>query len=144
MEEKYFQVIEKIKKMKHLDSVAAVAKELGMSRNNLYNYEKRKSLPMKALHSFCVREGISLDSLLSIEAETDLTTVNLSTGNDLGLLIAQAGIVLNSNTVYAEALKQNIKAFFHGVKTETEPNKPDKQTSGTSPGATQGAAKASG
>lgn len=65
MSEDFFRIVDKIKRIKDLDSAAKVAKALGMSRNNLYSYRRRGSLPLKALRAFCVRENILFDDLMN-------------------------------------------------------------------------------
>lgn len=67
MSEDIFHVIEKIKKIKGVHTDTAVAKALDMSKENLFHYKKSGTIPHDALLSFCSREKISIDSLLSQE-----------------------------------------------------------------------------
>jgi hypothetical protein len=64
-------VIQRIQDLKGLDSQAAVARFLGISRQNLHECRKRGSLPSNRLEKFADEEGVSLQWVLRGEdAET--------------------------------------------------------------------------
>jgi len=64
MSKDFIHIIERIKEIKKLPSEAAVAKELGLSKENLYGYKNRGKIPLSAILLFCEREGISPTYLL--------------------------------------------------------------------------------
>jgi len=64
MNKEFVHIIERIKKIKHLTSKVDVAKELGISKENLYGYEKRGKIPLEAILIFCEKENISPTYLL--------------------------------------------------------------------------------
>lgn len=64
MSEIFLSIIERIKEIKHLHSDAQVAKALDMTKNNLYAFKNRPSLPLKQIHAFCSREGVKLEYLI--------------------------------------------------------------------------------
>jgi transcriptional regulator with XRE-family HTH domain len=64
MGKEFIHIIERIKEIKHLASKTDVAKELGLSKENLYGYEKRGKIPLEAILIFCEKENISPTYLL--------------------------------------------------------------------------------
>jgi len=56
-------------------------------------------------------------------------------------LMGMAGAVLNSGTIYADALSQNIRAFHHGVNNEIDPGRKRKTLPGHPPGVVDGGRK---
>ena len=57
MGKEFIHIIERIKEIKHLASKTDVAKELGLSKENLYGYEKRGKIPLEAILIFCEKEN---------------------------------------------------------------------------------------
>jgi len=58
-------IIQRIKDIKRLKSDAQVANQLNMTRNDLYGFQRRKTLPLKNIHDFCTREGIRLEYIIN-------------------------------------------------------------------------------
>ena len=48
-------------------SISEVAKELGMSKENLNGYKSRGSIPSKAIADLCLRKHISINKILGDE-----------------------------------------------------------------------------
>lgn len=65
MNKHFVDIIKRIKEIKGLHTDAQVAKALEITKNNLYASKTRDNLPIKHLHSFCSRENIRLDYLLT-------------------------------------------------------------------------------
>ena len=163
MNEIFLSIIEKVKDIKRLGSDAQVAKTLGMSRNNLYQFKRSKNLPLKQIHNFCSREGVRVDYLLHgtlpiydtetrMVAEHNAPYIRAGTASEqsgIGTLIDQTIEVLKSNTKYGTALKENIEAFHMAVTndkptTDNESKKesdPSRAAGGSSPAAKKKAAQ---
>jgi len=58
------EILDEIRRIKGLDSDAAVGKLFGVSQASVSLWRSRDSLPFKKIIAFCLREGISTDSLL--------------------------------------------------------------------------------
>ena len=72
MKKNISDIVDRIKEFKKLGkdtADATIAKLLGMTKTALYNHKLRGTIPYKALFTFCEKEGISLDWLLTGEGE---------------------------------------------------------------------------
>lgn len=142
MNKLFLQIEKRIKFTKDFDDDFEVATWIGLKKANYSRRKKSGSVPHEKILVACARDGISSDYIINgigspyakqclQSEEKELPSDNSSsvscesTGkdDDFTTLIGQAGAVLQSGTIYAEALKQNIRAFFHGVTTETVPDK---------------------
>ena len=61
------QIVERLKSECRFKTDKDAAEALGMSGTALYNHKLRGSIPYEALSTFCEKEGISLDWLLTGE-----------------------------------------------------------------------------
>ena len=66
-----FQIVERIKQSKGFKSDGEVAEALKMTKTALSNHKARRTIPYEALSTFCERENISLDWLLTGEKPTE-------------------------------------------------------------------------
>jgi len=65
----------------------------------------------------------SVASLMDDSSIEAVTFVPIAQSDDFTALVGQAGAVLQSGTIYADALKQNIKAFYCAVNNEKKEGK---------------------
>jgi hypothetical protein len=135
--ETFSDIIERIKDIKHLRSDAQVAKALNMSRNDLYGFKRRKTIPHDALHEFCKNAGININYIMNGTlpiyeqdvhkpgaapiSEQQQPYSNSANHKTSDLLIKTAS-VLESTTVFSGALKSNIEAFHTAIRFEAELN----------------------
>lgn len=160
MNELFLDSIKRIKEIKNLHTDTDVAKVLGITKNNLYAFKNRKSLPIKHIHTFCSREGIRfeyiVDGILPVyESQTRMVTehqepyIRAGTDeiqNELGELIKQTTGVLLSGTKYGKALKENIEAFHmavtdHRPRTDNDSSKKENDPSRATGGSKAAALK---
>lgn len=69
MAKNIFEIVERIKKIKSFKTDSEVASALKMSLGALSNHKTRRSIPYDSLSTFCDKEGISLDWLLTGDGE---------------------------------------------------------------------------
>jgi hypothetical protein len=144
MNELFLDSIKRIKDIKNLHTDTEVAEVLGITKNNLYAFKNRKSLPIKHIHTFCSREGIRFEYIVDgklpiYESETRMVSepqtpyhaTTESTPEDLGKLIKQTTDVLLSNTKYGKALKENIEAFHEAVNERKKISDPSGAAGGS-------------
>ncbi len=62
-------IIDRIKTLKSLESDTAIADLLGIKRSAFAERKRRSSIPYEELVSFCEREGLNIDWLLTGEGE---------------------------------------------------------------------------
>jgi hypothetical protein len=139
MNELFLDIIKRIKDIKGLDTDTKVAEALDMTKNNLYAFKGRPSLPLKQIHTFCSREGVRLEYIINGtlpiygsepgpmpkipgygtgiyigESQSPYTqTVKISDP-----LIQKTAAILESPTIFSHALKSNIEAFHHALTCE--------------------------
>jgi len=128
MEENILAIIDRIKKLKGVHSDTQVAKLLEITRENLNNYKRRSSVPRKAIETFCLKEGYSLNFILHgtepIRISDQNQAVNESPetyldDDHLRELLGSAHKVLTSgNKMASEALEKNIRYFAYAVEME--------------------------
>jgi peptidoglycan hydrolase CwlO-like protein len=131
--ETFSDIIERIKDIKHLRSDAQVAKALNMSRNDLYGFKRRKTIPHDALHEFCKNEVININYIMNGTLpiyEQDVHKPGAapisepqqpySSNHKTSDLLIKTASVLESTTVFSGALKSNIEAFHTAIKFEAE------------------------
>lgn len=69
MEKNIFEIVDRIRSLKGLRTDAEVASALDMTTTALSNHKTRRSIPYEALSTFCDKEKVSLDWLLTGEGE---------------------------------------------------------------------------
>jgi hypothetical protein len=127
MDENISDIIERIKSIEGFADDTQVAKILGMSKQNLQNYKSEGRIPRKKIKKYCEERSYSVYFILTGEGQLSKSlegVQNAFIGNDaadnLNELIGLAGAVLGSGTIYADALAQNIRAFYHGWTNERD------------------------
>lgn len=157
MSKDLIHIIERIKKIKDIQSKSAVAKLLGMSKENLNGYLSRNTLPLEAILLFCEKENISPTYLLyGTEKIPTREKIRLKYGMELPPEQAPEGHlppdqrvfsgitdpktaeilqltreIMESGTSYAEALSTNVIHFHRAVKVEEAARqKTDEMTEG--------------
>lgn len=124
-------IINRIKDIKHLRSDAQVAKVLQITRNDLYGFKRRGTVPHDALHIFCTNEGMRIDYILNgtlpvFESETSAIAESKAPYNansiapKISELLTKTAAVLESPTIFSSALKSNIEAFHTAVTCEQQ------------------------
>lgn len=90
MQKHFSDIVDRLKKLKGLKTDGDVALELGISKGALSNHKTRDTIPFEALYTFCDRESISLDYLLTGVGpkkrgapEHEITASNLRSDPDL-------------------------------------------------------------
>jgi hypothetical protein len=153
-------IIERLKISCRYISDAALARAIGLSPQN-FNSRKKSGGIKEILILHAIDKGINKGWLLT--GEGDMFVQNNSireqsayynsgntfspeiTGTDaidnFSELMGMAGAVLNSGTIYADALSQNIRAFHHGVNNEIDPGRKRKTLPGHPPGVVDGGRK---
>jgi len=86
------------------NSEAELARKMKMLPQN-FNQKKKRGTIVKAINRFLGKIGQSATPL---------------PGDEYTALIGQAGMVLQSGTIYGDALRQNIKAFYAAVNNKKE------------------------
>lgn len=121
---KIAQDIEYLKR-KHSDSIRAVAKVTEIDKQSLQNYldeitEPRSENVKKLSAAMHRNPSYYYDSQPpdSRYSQFPLLPADIDTN-----LLGKVGVVLGSGTIYGEALKRNIEAFYQAVQKEKTPGK---------------------
>lgn len=117
MEENLSKIIKRIKQLKGLQTDTQVAQLLGMSRENLNNYKRRNSIPRKAIETFCLHDGISLNYILygiePVRIEEATRPANAEDKRQKELLKAAEEILSSGN-------KESVRALAHCIEYLSE------------------------
>ncbi len=123
MKEDISKIIERIKKLKHIDSDAKVAELLGMERSGLYGHIKKKTIPYKRLSAFSQQEGIPIAYILYGEGAPHSSESYTPDNHALSQhespvmhprfneLMGKTIKIINSHSGFARVLETNIDAF---------------------------------
>ncbi|MEN6422392.1 MAG: helix-turn-helix domain-containing protein [Smithella sp.] len=127
----FFEIVEKIKKLKGLTHDYEVAELLNIKPKTMAASKTRKSVPLKKITAFCNKEKISIDELLTGNEIIYKDTHNQINGAQIikevsgdypEIKISEAlrmcSAVLESKTSYAVALYHNLVHFDRVVKNE--------------------------
>ena len=69
------EVIEKIKKMKGIKTKEKVYYLLGTTRNSIFNRQRRNKFPYQEIVTYCLRENIDINELLSNQSSAGKTKI---------------------------------------------------------------------
>jgi hypothetical protein len=129
MNELFLLAIKRIKEIKNLHTDTQVAEVLGITKNNLYAFKNRNTLPVKHIHTFCSREGIRFEYIVDgtmpvydkeVSAPISEAQQPYSANHKTSDLLIKTASVLESTTVFSGALKSNIEAFHTAIRFEAE------------------------
>jgi phage repressor protein C with HTH and peptisase S24 domain len=65
------EVIEKIKELKGITTKEKVYELLGTTRNSIFNRQKRKKFPYQEIVTYCLRENLNINELLTSQFRSD-------------------------------------------------------------------------
>lgn len=134
---KYFEeVIDRIKIALNTDKDTVVAEALNLQITAFYNRRKNGSLPLKNIINWANKKQVSVDWLVTgkgflvlTDAEIDLVKKNNDGHHDIPTdqptiteLITKTIEILESKTVYGNALSANIQAFHKAATLEQKFN----------------------
>lgn len=122
MNELFLDIIKRIKEIKNLHTDIEVAKVLKMTKNNLYSFKNRPSLPLKQIHAFCSQEGFRIEYIVEGKLpayETDRIPMSRANGSS----IHESA----DNDEPANLIHEVLAPYFKPIKTSFSDNSPDVQ-----------------
>jgi len=106
-------IVDNAMKSTGCNSEAELARMMGMLPQN-FNQKKKRGTIAKAINRFLEKTGQPAAS-----TPAPIPSVSCPADADPNV-IGKAGIVLGSGTIYGQALKQNIEAFYQAVQKEVK------------------------